>query len=328
MIRKWRPSLGLVLGGSLATTLGLALAGLIALRYLGPEIGFRNAAAILAATIGGLTAVVGLLLVRLLLGPILALAAYAKSVRSAAHDGIEPPVHLGTRELHGMAEAVVDMADTLKARETSIRVYSDHVTHQLKSPVSVIAAAAELLEDSPGVDEADRRLVGQISGAAREMEQHLDALRAMARARSADYFGTTRLSVIAPSLRSVHPALQLEVHGGEIHLPLSADGLTLILGELLENAVAHGADRVALTTSRRGPEVSLSVADNGRGISEGNLSRIFDPFFTTRRDEGGTGMGLAIVSAVLSAHRGTIAAQADRAGATFSLAFSSPERED
>jgi len=42
----------------------LALAGLVALRYLGPEIGFRNAAAILAITIGALTAVVGLLLVR------------------------------------------------------------------------------------------------------------------------------------------------------------------------------------------------------------------------------------------------------------------------
>ena len=325
MIRKWRPSLGLVLGGSLAITLGLALAGLIALRYLGPEIGFRNAAAILAALIGALTAVVGLLLMRLLLGPILALAAYARSVRSAAPEGIEPPVHLGTRELHGMAEAVVDMADTLKARETSIRVYTDHVTHQLKSPASVIAAAAELLEDSPDLGDEDRRLVGQISGAAREMEQHLDALRAMARARSADYFGTTRLSDIAPSLRAAHPALQLDIQGGDTRLPLSADGLTLILGELLDNAVAHGADRVALTASRRGPQIALDVADNGRGISGGNLSRIFDPFFTTRRDEGGTGMGLAIVSAVLSAHRGTIAAEAGQAGATFSLAFSDPD---
>ena len=321
MIRKWRPSLGLVLGGSLAITLALSLAGLIALRYLGPELGFRNAAAILAITIGALTAGVGLLMIRLLLGPIRALAHYARSVRSAPKGGAEPPRHLGTRELHGMAEAVVDMADTLKARETAIRAYSDHVTHQLKSPASAIAAAAELLDDSHDLGEDDKRLVAQISGAAREMKQHLNALRNMARAREADYFGTAALSQVAPHLRTSHPDLQLELHGDALALPLSRDGLTLILGQLLENAVTHGADRVELAAAQSGMRVSLSVADNGRGISAGNLPRIFDPFFTTRRDQGGTGMGLAIVSAILAAHRGTIYAQSSPGGTTFLIEF-------
>lgn len=322
MIRKWRPSLALVLGGSLTITLVIALVGLVALRYLGPEIGFRNAAAILAVTIGALTAVVGLLMVRLLLGPIRALASYARDVRSAPSGGAKPPRHFGTRELHGMAEAVVDMADTLKARETAIRVYSDHVTHQLKSPVSAIAAAAELLDDSADLSPDDRRLAEQIKGASREMEQHLDALRNMARAREADYFGKATLSEVAPHLQQSFPAIQISVHGGDVTFPLTSDGVTLIIEQLLENAVAHGADRMTMTANSSETGAELRIEDNGTGISEGNLSRIFDPFFTTRRQQGGTGMGLAIVSAILAAHRGAIQAKNSSSGAAFLIQIS------
>ena len=77
MTRKWRPSLWLVLGGALAGTLALSLAGIVTLRYLGPEIGFRHAAVLLAAIIGLLTAVLWLMLLRVLLRPVTALAAYA-----------------------------------------------------------------------------------------------------------------------------------------------------------------------------------------------------------------------------------------------------------
>ena len=48
------------------------------------------------------------------------------------------------------------------------------------------------------------------------------------------------------------------------------------------------------------------VADDGEGVSPNNRPQIFDSFFTTRRDSGGTGMGLAIVRAMLDAHGGAI----------------------
>ena len=67
---KWRPALWMVLGGALMATLALSFAGLVALRYLGPEIGFRNAAVGLALCIGAATSLLGWLLVRLLLRPI------------------------------------------------------------------------------------------------------------------------------------------------------------------------------------------------------------------------------------------------------------------
>jgi signal transduction histidine kinase len=64
----------------------------------------------------------------------------------------------------------------------------------------------------------------------------------------------------------------------------------------------------------------LVISDDGSGISPGNRDRIFDPFFTTNRDGGGTGMGLAIVRRLLSAHGATIALQ-DDPGAVFEIEF-------
>jgi signal transduction histidine kinase len=63
----------------------------------------------------------------------------------------------------------------------------------------------------------------------------------------------------------------------------------------------------------------VTVNDNGEGISPNNRARIFDSFSTTRREHGGTGMGLAIVRAMLEAHGGTIRLIDSEAGATFEL---------
>ena len=57
---------------------------------------------------------------------------------------------------------------------------------------------------------------------------------------------------------------------------------------------------------RQGNTLPITVADDGEGVSPNNRAQIFDSFFTTRRDSGGTGMGLAIVRAMLDAHGGAI----------------------
>ena len=65
--------------------------------------------------------------------------------------------------------------------------------------------------------------------------------------------------------------------------------------------------------------LAVKISDNGEGISPNNRTQIFDSFFTTRREQGGTGMGLAIVRAVLEAHGGTIRLADSDSGAAFEL---------
>lgn len=314
MTRRWRPSLALVLGGGLAGTLALSFAGLVALRYLGPAIGFRNAAIVLALAITAATVLIGWLLVRLLLRPIRALEHYALSQDQPKAP--PPPDHFGTQELHTTASRVISMTQALRDREATIPAFTDHVTHELKTPVAAIRAAAELLGDG-SLSDADRALLAQIDGARAQMEGQLSALHDAARARETRWLGEARLADVLPALAAAHPGLTLATTGDHLPLPLAAGGLELVLGHLLRNAAENGATSVKLAAA----EVALIVSDNGPGISEGNAARIFDPFFTTRRASGGTGMGLSLVRNVLQAHRATISLVPQANGAAFRIAF-------
>jgi two-component system, OmpR family, sensor kinase len=328
MTRRWRPSLAMVLGGALAGTLGLSFAGLVALRYLGPEVGYRNGALMLAVAITAATALLGWLLVRLLLRPIHGLEVYARALENAAAPA--PPLHFGTRELHASATRVIAMAQVLRSRETTIRAYTDHVTHELKTPLSAIRAAVELLIDGGSLTNEDRRLVGDIDGACQQVEAQLAALRVAAQAREVRYLGHATLADVVPALRLDRPDLTLKVEGGDVPLPLSAEGVQIVLGHLLRNAAEHGAQGVRLQAVAEPHRVQVIVQDDGAGISPGNAGRIFEPFFTTRRSDGGTGMGLSVVRNILLAHRGDIgfepvARDGAATGACFRLTFAAPD---
>lgn len=300
-MRRWRPSLGFVLGGALLATLAFAFVGLIVLRYLGPMIGFRNAALLLGAIILVLTAALGWLLMRLLLRPILALEAYATAHQ--AGDPAPAPRHFGTHELHRTARAVIAMAETLRDREATIRSFTDHVTHEIKTPVSAIRAAVELLQDGGALSAPDQAILQQIDGAQGQIALQLQALRDAAQAREVRYLGSCTLAEVAVLLAGP----EISVEGGDLRLPMAAPGMAVVLGHLVRNAAEHGAGRVTLQARSESGGMVLLVTDDGTGISAGNRDRVFEPFFTTGRERGGTGMGLSIVRNMLAAHRGEIA---------------------
>jgi signal transduction histidine kinase len=309
--RKWRPPLILVLGGTLAAVLALPLAGLVALRVMNPVFGFRHSALMIGVAILIATAVLGFLLWRLLLRPMRALAAHAHGVRLGL--ATDAPLHYGTSELGDLGQAVLGMAATLQTREAAIRSFADHVTHEMKTPLTAIKGAAEMLAD----DAPDARLVETIRVAAARMEVLLTALHRNAAAREPGYHGATTLDQVVPGLRAAFAPLRIVMEGGGQALPLAAGGLEIVLGQLLQNAAEHGAGVVTLTAVPGG----LRVADDGWGISAGNRARIFDAFFTTRRDQGGTGMGLAIARNLLAAHGGAISLGPSAAGAVFEITF-------
>ena len=278
-----------------------------------------NAAILLAAAIALATAVLAWLLVRLLLRPIRALEAYA--VAAEAGFAAVPPLHFGTRELHATARRVIAMAETLRDREAAIRAFSDHVTHEIRTPVSGILAAAELLVDGSTLTPDDAALVAQIKSAGAQIEAQLAALRNAVRAREARHIGVSNLSGVLWRLRNDWPSLRLEAEGDSIKVPIGEDGLKIILTQLFRNAVENGASTISLRAVAHGPEIQLLVADDGTGISAGNAPRVFDPFFTTRREAGGTGMGLVIVRNLLQAHGASIALAPSANGTSFVLTF-------
>lgn len=318
MTRSWRPPLILVLAGGLSGTLALSFMGIVALRYLGPEIGFRNAAILLGVTITAATGILGWLLLRLLLRPIVALECYAAAVSYDSTSKAEIPVHFGTRELQHTSQSIIGMANTLRDREATIRSFTDHVTHEIKTPVAAIKAAVELLEDGGNLNAEDLRIIREIDGAQAQIQTQLDALREAAQARETRYLGTCTLDDLPLGITENLPVFLIGEH---IEIPLSLEGMTVILLQLTQNAVEHGASQIKLSVEEMPHEIHINILDDGDGISAGNADRVFDAFFTTKRETGGTGMGLSITRNIVVAHNGKITFVPEINGAHFLVTF-------
>jgi two-component system sensor histidine kinase CreC len=102
---------------------------------------------------------------------------------------------------------------------------------------------------------------------------------------------------------------------------MSNEKALIVLSHLTDNAIRHNAGNVRLAAVDEGATVKMTVSNDGDPISEPNREKIFDAFFTTRRDTGGTGMGLAIVRAVMASHGGSIRLLPSDKGAAFELQF-------
>ncbi len=296
----------MVVGGTLGVVLCLPIIGIFFVRYMWPVMGYREA--VWAAGFGVLfaTFALGWMLWRILLRPMIELRDRAAALKAARAGALDPLDHYGTSDMQSLGQSFLDMGRTLQSRETVLRSYADHVTHELKSPITVVRGAAELLaSDGLPVPERDR-LIARIEGAADRMTALLDAQRSLAQAQEPAARGEVRLSDVAIDAEVLHDGV----------VPLSRETLTVVLEHLVGNAKAHGAQSVQVSF-----DGALTVKDDGPGISDGNRSRIFEPFFTTRRDDGGTGMGLAIVRRMLEAHDAQIELVPSDVGAAFEITF-------
>ena len=314
--QKWRPPLALVIGGTLAAVLCLPLIGIAYFKLAGNILGWGETAWLIFWMAVSATAILGYLLWRLVLRPVTALTAHANAVREGRSDAPLPP-HFGTPEITALGQAVLEMGATLNNREAGLRAFSNHVTHELKSPLTSIKGAAELLDGE--LEPEDReRLTKTILSATSLMQEQLDALRRLAAARDPVGPGPARLSDVVSELAdSAEITVSLD---GDALIPIDPQAALVILGHLMRNARQHGADHLHITATDSG----FVARDNGSGVAPGNRARIFDPFFTTRRGTGGTGMGLAIVETMLQAVGGTVQLienPAGQDGAAFEIRF-------
>lgn len=315
--RKWRPTLALVIGGTLAAVLLAPTVGLVVVKFLWGYMRFRYAALLVGIGVLLITIVLGWLLWRLILRPVQRLSAESRAFAAGEVERFSPQSRYGTQELQELGQSVLHMAESLHNRQETVRTYTSHVTHELKSPLTALIGAAELLEAEGLSEEQRAQLLGTVRQSADRMQDLLEGLRQMARAREPLGQGASTLDKVLVDLAGEYPALKVQVTGGDVSLPIPPKGLAVILRQMLGNAAAHGADRVFLEAMRG----TLIIRDNGNGISQGNRDRLFEPFFTTRRETGGTGMGLAIVRSLLEVRGAGIAVLDSEQGAAFEIRF-------
>ena len=279
-----------------------------------------------ALTVIAAAVVIGLVFSRTITRPMRELIDRAGRIGRGDRDAFQPLRHNGTREFAQLSQSFLDMARQLAQRSDHISTFSAHLTHELKSPLTSIKGAAELLLDSlqsPSdrlTAEEQRSFLANILADTERLAVMSQRLRELARAESAPPNPRSELTQIVGGLRQLFPSRDIEASGClDRAIAMSGETALIVLSHLTDNAIRHNATRLRLQARCDQGVIRMTVANDGDPISDANRDRIFDAFFTTRRDAGGTGMGLAIVRAVVSSHGGSIRLLPTDDGVAFEL---------
>jgi len=222
----------------------------------------------------------------------------------------------------GVVLAVFDLTASRRL-EAVRRDFVANVSHELKTPLTVILGFAETLAAGDVPQEEGARFVEAIQSNARRMQQIVDDLLDLSRIESGGWVPNPTLvdlravagEVSAGRLRAaldkgVH--LTIEICAGAESAFADVTAIRQVFANLVDNAIRHtnAGGSIVMFGERGERGTTIGVRDTGVGIAPEHLSRIFERFYRAdsgrARDAGGTGLGLAIVRHLVEAHRGRV----------------------
>lgn len=200
--------------------------------------------------------------------------------------------------------------------------FISNVSHELKTPLSLIRMFGELLAlgklKSPqkGQEYADI-ITREAERLSRLIDNVLDFAR-IERGRAAYDFAPGRLDEVVERALDVYRQrleregfkLTTKIDAGLPELRIDENAMTLLLLNLLENAVKYGKGEIAVYLTRQGNMLRLVVGDQGPGIPADEQRKIFERFYRTRgartTNVRGSGIGLSLVKHIAEAHGGSV----------------------
>lgn len=272
-------------------------------------------AAAAATTVGA--ALLGAWVARLALRPVNDVSTAAARITtgdlSARLDSQSDP------DLERVVSSFNSMADALEQRiERDARFVSD-VSHELRSPLTTLAASADVVQrgvaaSSPRVREAVTLMVGEVERFKNMVQELLELSRAEADVDplQLEPIGLGDLIVYVTTRYRTEPlVVAIDQEVSETMLELDKRRVERILVNLLENARTHGRGAVGVSARRRGDWVRIEVDDGGPGVPVSQRSTIFDRFHRgslggQRVADGSTGLGLALVAEHARVHGGAV----------------------
>ena len=231
----------------------------------------------------------------------------------------------GPPEVRQLTRAFNTMVSRLRATDERRRSLLADISHDLRTPITVIQGNLEGLLD--GVYPRDDAHLGPVLEETRLLARLVDDLRTLALAET----GALRLereptdlgALIAETVASFQGqaagagvALSADVASGLPQVPVDAFRIRQVLENLVVNALQHaprGGEirvRCGIAPPESGPQIQVTVSDNGPGISADDLPRVFDRFYKSR-DSRGSGLGLTIAKNLVAAHGGEISAESE-----------------
>ena len=217
-----------------------------------------------------------------------------------------------------------------------------NASHELRTPLSALSGFIDTLQ-GPARDDpkAQERFLAIMQQQAARMARLIEDLLSLSRIELNAHRRPEKPVDLVPIIRQVTDGLQTLAHDRSVGLNVEAANAATVLGDrdelvslfenLVENAIKYGATgkrvdiKLAPVKGEEGePEVRISVRDYGPGIAPEHLPRLTERFYRVSvresRDQGGTGLGLALVKHILNRHRGRLTIESTPgSGATFTV---------
>jgi signal transduction histidine kinase len=281
------------------------------------------------------------LLVGRSLRPVSRLRAGAEEIAAAGStDGRRLPVPLAQDEVHHLAVTLNGMLDRLEGASAAQRAFVADAAHELRSPLAAIRTQLEVARRHPEAEPWDETADGVLADADR-LSRLVDDLLLLARADdgSRPPTGTTRPPRAEPPVDVAAVAAQVAAQPWPVPVTVSAptpgvlvaasaDSVTRVLVNLVDNAARHAVSAVSVDVRLAGASLVATVTDDGPGVPEADRERVFERF--TRLDEsrsrtdGGAGLGLAIVRRLVASAGGGVHLAAGPAGSGTSAVVTWP----
>jgi two-component system, OmpR family, phosphate regulon sensor histidine kinase PhoR len=226
-----------------------------------------------------------------------------------------------------------------------------NASHELRTPLSALSGFIDTLQGPARDDpEARERFLAIMQQQAARMARLIEDLLSLSRIELNAHRRPEKPVDLVPIIRQVTDGLQTLAHDRGVAVNVEAANAATVLGDrdelvslfenLVENAIKYGADgkrvdiKLAPAKGEEGePEARISVRDYGPGIAPEHLPRLTERFYRVSvresRDQGGTGLGLALVKHILNRHRGRLTIDSTPgSGATFTVNLPTIESAD
>jgi signal transduction histidine kinase len=230
----------------------------------------------------------------------------------------------GSRDIRSVARAFNSMSARLKTIDEQRRSFMADVTHELRTPLSVIRGQAEAIAD--GVYPADSAHLAPILDATQALDRLVEDLRTLVLTDAGNLVLSKEPTDLGQLVQDTADSFRSQAESAGISLTTEVTGnlpsievdparIRQVISNLLSNAIRHtpSGGSVKVAVSSASDHVTLTVTDTGEGISPELLPRVFERFVKGPTSTG-SGLGLAIARDIATAHSGELAITSDPNG--------------
>lgn len=278
----------------------------------------------------GLTVVLALLLSRSIARPIAAVSLAAESVAAGTFSTRVPLTERQTRsrlETHRLAVTFNQMSEALETYERERKAMVADIAHEFRTPLAGMQMRLEAIQD--GLVPMSAGEAGQLLRQITVLSRLVDDLRTLSLADAGRLALNRQAADMSDLAQEVVQTFEPQAKERQVALRSVGPPLTAvvdqarvmqILGNLLDNALrmTPAGGEVSLSVSGKQGEVCLEVRDGGPGIPAADLPHVFERFVQGKDTKGSSGLGLAIVDALVKLHGGSVeASNCPEGGASF-----------